>query len=88
MADYKRKLTDYFKKNLKKGYTIESLRWALVKQGYSRVFVEEAIKSATKELADEAPVLKNKPEIKYEVVPEETQSVEVQKSWWRRFFGL
>jgi len=41
--EYMRKLVDYVGRNVKKGYTIESLRWALVGQGYSRTSVEKAI---------------------------------------------
>jgi hypothetical protein len=81
----KKRLTLYFKNNLKKGYTMESLKWALVTQGYSRTFIEEAMREATKQLASEAPVLKEKPlatsEIIEEVVPE-------KRSWWRRLLGL
>ena len=41
--EYKRKIIDYLKKNFKKGYTEESLRWALIAQGYSRTIVDMAI---------------------------------------------
>lgn len=66
-------LVDYFKRNLKKGYTKESLRWALINQGYSKIEVEKAIKRADMELAQSAPILKTKPEIKYEVITEESK---------------
>lgn len=49
---YKSKLVDYIKKNLKKRYTEDSLRWALVSQGYTRSLVEDTIKQAHKELAN------------------------------------
>lgn len=64
-------LVDYFKKNLRKGYTKESLRWALLNQGYSKIEVEKAIKRADIELAESAPILKTKPEIRYEIVTDE-----------------
>ncbi len=83
-SEYKKKLVDYFKNNVKKGYTTESLKWALVSQGYSRVMVDESLNQATQELASEAPVLREKPEIKYEVVEEE---VPQKKSFWKRLFG-
>jgi hypothetical protein len=84
--DYKRKLVNYFKKNLKKGYTQDSLKWALINQGYSRVIVEDAIKEANKELAKKAPILKDKPVIKYEIIDENDQPVEIKKPWWKKFF--
>ena len=85
--EYKVKLAEYFKKNLKKGYTEDSLRWALVNQGYSRTLIDSALERAHKDLAEEAPILKEKPEIKYEVLDENDKPVEVKKSWWKRMFG-
>ena len=52
--EYRRKIIEYLKKNLKKGYTMDSLRWALVNQGYSRTAVELAIQETTKELSKQA----------------------------------
>mgnify|MGYP001562521425 FL=1 len=86
-AEYKKKIVDYLKKNLKKGYPLESLKWALVKQGYSRTIVDLAIKEANAELAREAPVLKEKPVITHEIIGEDDKPVQ-KKSWWKRFFGL
>ena len=86
-SEYKKKLVDYLKKNLKKGYPIDSLRWALVKQGYSRTLVDIAIKEANTELAREAPVLREKPMITHEIIGENDKSIH-KKSWWRSFFGL
>jgi len=83
--DSKRNLVEYVKKNLKKGYTLDSLKWALIKQGYSRSMVEEALIIANKELSDEAPVLRDKPEIRHEVVDD--VQVEPKKSFWKRLFG-
>ncbi len=85
--DYKRKIVDYFKRNLTKGYTSDSLKWALIKQGYSRAIVEMALEQANKELAEKAPILKDKPVIKYEIIDEHDQPVIIKKSWWKRTFG-
>jgi len=75
-------LVDYFKKNLKKGYTRESLRRALIDQGYSKIEVEKAMQRADLELAQQAPILKTKPEIKYEVIsPDFRVEPEKKKSW-------
>ena len=75
-------LVDYIKKNLKKGYTLESLRWALINQGYSKLEVEKAIKRMEKELAEEAPILKTKPEIEHEII----ELKQKKKSFWRTLF--
>ena len=83
----KKNLVDYFKNNLRKGYTEESLKWSLISQGYSRVAVELAIIQLHKELAAKAPVLKEKPTIRYEVIGEDDQPIEIKKPWWKRFFG-
>jgi len=75
-------LAAYLKKNLRKGYTTESLKWALVNQGHSKMEVEKAIQIAERDLANEAPVMKAKPEIKVEVV-EPKDAVLEKKSWWK-----
>ena len=76
-------LVDYIKINLKRGYTKESLKWALVSQGHSKMEVEKALKLVDSKLAEEAPIMPTKPEIKYEVVP----PVEEKPSFWKRLFG-
>lgn len=76
--DHKRQLIEYFKKNLKKGYTVDSLKYALIEQGYSRAAVDDAIKEANKELSEKAPVLKEKPVIKYEVYDEKNNPIHVE----------
>jgi hypothetical protein len=82
-VDYKRKLINYLKKNLKKGYTEDSLRWALVNQGYSRTSVEDAIEKSHQELSEKAPILKEKPKIKYEIIDEYDKPVAIKKPWWK-----
>ena len=86
-GDYRKKLVEYIKKNLGKGYTSESLKWALIKQGYSRILVEDALETAHKELAEKAPILKEKPKISYEIIDEYDQPVVIKKPWWKRIFG-
>ncbi len=87
MENSKGKIVEYLRKNLKKGYTIESLKWALIGQGYSRVSVDRAIEELNKDLAKKAPVLKEKPVIKYEIVDENDNPIIIKKSWWKRIFG-
>ena len=87
---YLNQLVSYIKKNLKKGYTEESLKWALVNQGHSKLQIEKALKRVEQELAKEAPVLKTKPKITYEIIELKTNtSVEIEnkKSFWDKLFG-
>lgn len=84
--DYMKRIIIYLKSNLKKGYTIESLKWALVKQGYSRSLIDRAIAETTKELAQAAPILKEKPVIKYEIIDENNKPIEIKTPWWKRIF--
>ena len=87
-SGYKLKILEYLKKNLKKGYTPESLKWALVKQGYSKSLVDELLGKAHKALAEEAPVFKEKPKIKYEIIDEKNNPIKIKRSWWRNFLGI
>ncbi|PJE81190.1 hypothetical protein COU58_03815 [Candidatus Pacearchaeota archaeon CG10_big_fil_rev_8_21_14_0_10_32_42] len=83
--DNKRQLVDYFKKNLAKNYTEESLEFALVSQGYSRVAIEEALIQAHKEIAEKAPLLKEKPVIKYSLYNENNEPVHVEPfTFWEK----
>jgi len=83
-VEYKKKLMDYLRKNVQKGYTPESLRWALVDQGYSRTMIDSAIKEVNSELS-KASSQAEKPVITHEVVEE---TAPIKKSWWKSFFGL
>ncbi len=84
--NYTKKIMAYLKKNLKKGYTLGSLKWALIGQGYSKTSIERAINELNKEMARKAPVLKEKPIIKYEIVDENDRPVKIKQSWWKKFF--
>ena len=84
--DYMSQLVNYFKKNLKKGYPLDALKFSLINQGYSRTAVESALETANKELATEAPKFKEKPMIKHELIDEDDNSVEVKKPWWKKIF--
>ena len=87
-------LAGYIKKNLKKGYTLDSLRFSLINQGYSKISIENAIEIANKEIAEEIPPLKEKPEITYKVIADTHEdlehvkvSLESKKSFFKRLFG-
>lgn len=83
--NYLGKISEYIKKNLKKGYTKESLKWALIKQGHSRLEVEKALMQTDAELATQAPILKTKPEITLEVI-EPKDAIVKKKSFWHKVF--
>lgn len=63
-------LTEYIKRNIKKGYTKESLVIALRDQGYSRIQIKKAIERADTELSKTAPKLSESPKIKREAYPD------------------
>lgn len=84
---YMQELREYIKKNLKKGYTKESLKWALVHQGYPKFEVEKAIHHVDEELGKQAPILNTKPIIKHEIIHPHVS----KKSLWKklsRFFKV
>ena len=88
---YKVKLVEYLKKNLRKGYPVDTLRIALINQGYLRTTIDESLKEAINELAKEAPTMKEKPQIEHEVVTEEPQEevpVVEKKSFWKKITGF
>lgn len=89
--DYKEQLVDYFKKNLSKNYNTDTLKFALISQGYSRVAVDQAYEKAVKEMSEKAPVLKEKPVIKYQVYDLKNNPIHVEpmtfldkvKNWFK-----
>jgi len=69
VRDNKGQLTEYFVKNLGKGYTADSLKFALQKQGYSRTVIDQSFDEANRILSQRASSApKEKPSISYEVV--------------------
>lgn len=87
-SEQRKKLIVYLFNNLKKGYTEESLKWALINQGYSRVLVEAAIKDAHYELSKKAPVLEEKPKITYNLIDEFDNPIKISIPWWKKIFGI
>ncbi len=85
---YRRNLVDYFRKNLKKGYTLESLKRALLSQGYTKTAVGSAVEQTNKELAKSAPELKEKPVIKYEIIDEDDNPIVIKRPFWKKVLGL
>ena len=57
MENQKRNIIENVKKNLLKGYTPESLKWALVNQGHSKAEIKKILEAANKELEEnEIPI--------------------------------
>lgn len=84
-----RTLVNYFRKNTKKGYKSESLKWALINQGYSRSAVEKALAEAEKEKNKEIKEQqeKAKPKIKYELYGVDESPFFVTSNvlpWWKK----
>lgn len=79
--DQLKPLIEYFKKNIKKGYEIEDLKWALIAQGNSRVAVEKAMKYVTE--LQEAQKKKEIP-VKTEIQTPIVVQPEEKKSFWQR----
>ena len=91
--NYVDQIVDYILKNLKKGYTLDSLKYSLITQGYSRIAVENAIKIANKKLAQTAPPLKEKPQIIYKRITPDNREIELthlakKQSFWEKLKGL
>ena len=82
-------LADYIKKNLCKGYTQDSLKYSLMKQGYSRTSVEKGMELANKQLGSSAPKMIEKPIVRYETIDEDEMASKVaaQDEASRGFFG-
>ena len=87
IVNYRKDLLGYIRKNLEKGYSEESLKYALIGQGYSRSLVERAIEDAQKEISKNVPVFKEKPKISYEIIDENDKPITIKKPWWKRIFG-
>jgi|TARA_Y100000310_G_C20598256_1_gene771640 SOS response regulatory protein OraA/RecX len=86
---YLAQIKSYIRKNLKKGYTKESLYWALVNQGHSKSEIEKAFKKTEEDLSKDAPVLKTKPKITYERIHADntTEKIDIRKKpIWKRIF--
>ncbi|MEK6825028.1 MAG: hypothetical protein AABY02_04200 [Nanoarchaeota archaeon] len=87
-ANYLRGLIEYAKKNLQKGYARDSLKWALVNQGHSKMEVEKALAQASSEYEKERI---RQPISSPTAVPLLSQAIEVEpeqpQSFWKRIFG-
>ena len=82
-TDYIKQLVEYFKKNLSKGYTADSLKWALIQQGYSKMEVEKAFDIVGNELSIKEDLPENETEVK-----QEKQIIIEKKPFWKKILGL
>lgn len=76
-------LIEYIQRNLKKGYKLDQLRWALVDQGHSRTEIDRAVKYVT-ELEEAQKAKRTEEEAKPEVL-QEPPVVEEEKGAWQKF---
>jgi hypothetical protein len=70
----------YIDKNLKKGYNIDELKWALVNQKYSRIEIDKAMKI----VQARAPAVKE--EQKQVMIEQSVQEMAApeKKSFWKK----
>lgn len=82
--DYLQRLADYLKRNIAKGYTVDSLRWALVKQGKNRTEIERALTLAQQQMAADAPKFQSKPQL---IVQREEEKKPEKKGFFESIIG-
>jgi hypothetical protein len=77
----RKKILEYLQQNLAKGYSADSLKWSLLKQGHSRTDVEFGLEQV-KELTKPAPVVAEKPAV-MEIDDSDSRFGVEQKPWWK-----
>ncbi len=95
MENQRRNMIDHVKRNIQKGYTLNSLKWAMVGQGYSKAEVNYILEMAEKELKKESPKpeeKKEKPKIKYELYDVDNKLMKIttrkpKKGFFGKFFS-
>lgn len=89
-ANYMQNLVDYTKRNLKKGYSQDSLRWALINQGHSRIEVDKALSLAQTDISKES-LSSTRSQPSQQSMPSSMPSIAVEpepkQSFWKRWFG-
>lgn len=95
MENRRRNLVDRVKRNIKKGYTLESLKWAMVGQGYSKAEVNGILEIAEREIKEESPKpkeKKEKPKIKHELYDVDNKPIKIttrkpKEGFFSKFFS-
>lgn len=75
------KIIEYLDRNIKKGYKIEDLKWALINQKHSKTEIDKAIKIIEAKMAKP----KEEPQKEIEIIEEKAQIPE-KKSFWQKLF--
>jgi len=78
--DHISQLSEYMEKNLMKGYPVDSLKFSLMSQGYSRISVDRAAEKANKRIAEQMPKMKEKPQIIRKVITSNQQEQIIQET--------
>ena len=77
----RKKIMEYLEKNAAKGYDLDSLKWALIKQGHSRTDVISAIEQVKETLPRKSPVVES-PKIQ-EIQELDAPVTFMEKPWWK-----
>jgi len=83
-------IAEYVKKNIHKGYTIESLKWALINQGHSKVEIDKAISLATEQLEKESRKQQEQEQLRRQQFTEimhEAPAEEEKKGFFKKIFN-
>ena len=80
------RIVEYVEKNLKKGYKIEELRWALITQKYSKIEIDKALAIINARTAKSQQEQKEK-EIQAAMVVEEEKPVEKKVGFFKKVLG-
>ncbi len=78
----------YIKKNLRKGYNRESLKWALMNQGKPRMEIEKAFKQAESEIANESQLARQHQASLTPIPSIEPIQEEPKKGFFSRLLGF
>ena len=79
----RQKLVEYFRKNLEKGYDMETLKWALIKQGHSRVDVSYAVEQIKDEFTKRNIVNEKEKPVVENSIEEQSYFMPEKKPWWK-----
>jgi predicted DNA-binding protein with PD1-like motif len=79
------KIVEYVEKNLKKGYSLEELKWALINQKYSKIEINKALEIISAR-TNKAKQEERQKEILAATVVEENQFDEIEKGFMKKFF--
>jgi len=80
----RQKLVEYLKRNVAKGYDMDSLKWALIRQGNSRTDVESAIELVKTDIPKKTQI--ESPEISRETYDFESNPIFIEKKPWWKFW--